>query len=469
MSTLTKPFITDTFLLKNKFAEELYFRFAENQPIIDYHNHLPPKEIAENRQFENITQVWIGGDHYKWRAMRTMGVNEKFITGDASDKEKFAAWAKTVPNTLRNPLFHWTHLELARYFDVYDLLSEKNADQVYENVSAQLQTPEKSVRGLLKMRNVETVCTTEDPIDTLEYHKTIKQNNIGIAVSTAFRPDKAILIDNEDYNTYIDKLGESAGIEIKSYMDVQDALLKRIEYFHANGCRLCDHGLNNISFETFTDSEINSIFETKRKGETLTPHQIEQFKTAILLFLGETYHSFGWVQQYHLGALRNNNARMLKILGPDTGWDSIGDFSQAANLSRFLNTLDSKDKLTKTIIYNLNPADNEIMATMIGNFNDGSVKGKVQFGSGWWFLDQKDGMEKQMNALSNMGLISTFVGMLTDSRSFLSFPRHEYFRRVLCNLLGNEIESGELPEDLDLVGKVVADICYFNAKEYFSF
>jgi len=412
----TKPFITDTFLLKNKFAEELYFRFAENQPIIDYHNHLPPKEIAENRQFENITQVWIGGDHYKWRAMRTMGVNEKFITGDASDKEKFAAWAKTVPNTLRNPLFHWTHLELARYFDVYDLLSEKNADQVYENVSAQLQTPEKSVRGLLKMRNVETVCTTEDPIDTLEYHQALKNDNFGIKVSTAFRPDKAILIDNEDYNSYIDKLGESAGIEINSYKDVQDALIKRIEYFHANGCRLCDHGLNNISFETFTDSEINSIFETKRKGETLTPHQIEQFKTAILLFLGETYHSFGWVQQYHLGALRNNNARMLKVLGPDTGWDSIGDF-----------------------------------------------------GSGWWFLDQKDGMEKQMNALSNMGLISTFVGMLTDSRSFLSFPRHEYFRRVLCNLLGNEIESGELPEDLDLVGKVVADICYFNAKEYFNF
>lgn len=464
-----KPFITDTFLLKNKFAEELYFRFAENQPIIDYHNHLPPKEIAENRQFENITQVWIGGDHYKWRAMRTMGVNEKFITGDASDKEKFAAWAKTVLNTLRNPLFHWTHLELARYFDVYDLLSEKNADQIYENVSAQLQTPEKSVRGLLKMRNVETVCTTEDPIDTLEYHQALKNDDFEIKVSTAFRPDKAILIDNEDYNSYIDKLGESAGIEIKSYKDVQDALLKRIEYFHANGCRLCDHGLNNISFETFTDSEINSIFETKRKGETLTPHQIEQFKTAILLFLGETYHSFGWVQQYHLGALRNNNARMLKVLGPDTGWDSIGDFSQAANLSRFLNTLDSKDKLAKTIIYNLNPADNEIMATMIGNFNDGSVKGKVQFGSGWWFLDQKDGMEKQMNALSNMGLISTFVGMLTDSRSFLSFPRHEYFRRVLCNLLGNEIESGELPEDLDLVGKVVADICYFNAKEYFNF
>lgn len=464
-----KPFITDTFLLKNKFAEELYFRFAEKQPIIDYHNHLPPKEIAENRQFENISQVWIGGDHYKWRAMRTMGVNEKFITGNASDKEKFAAWAKTVPHTLRNPLFHWTHLELARYFDIYDLLNEKNADKVYENVSAQLQTPEKSVQGLLKMRNVKTVCTTEDPIDTLKYHQALKKNDLDITVSTAFRPDKAILIDNDDYNSYIDKLGESAGIEIKSYKNLQDVLIKRIEFFHENGCRLCDHGLNNISFENFTDAEINSIFEKKRTGAVLSATEIEQFKTAILLFLGETYHSFGWVQQYHLGALRNNNARMHHILGPDTGWDSIGDFSQAVNLSKFLNALDSKDKLTKTIIYNLNPADNEIMATMIGNFNDGSVKGKVQFGSGWWFLDQKDGMERQMNALSNMGLISCFVGMLTDSRSFLSFPRHEYFRRVLCNLLGNEIESGELPEDLDLVGKVVADICYFNAKEYFSF
>lgn len=466
---MNKPFITDTFLLQNKFAEELYFKFAENQPIIDYHNHLPPKEIAENRQFQNITQVWIGGDHYKWRAMRTMGVNEKFITGDASDKEKFSAWAKTVPNTLRNPLFHWTHLELARYFDVYDLLNEKNADQIYENVSAQLRTPEKSVRGLLKMRNVETVCTTEDPIDNLEDHQSLKKSNFSTKVSTAFRPDKAILIDSDDYNSYIDKLGESAGIEIKSYQDLQDALVKRIEYFHHNGCRLCDHGLNNISFEIYTDLEINSIFETKRKGETLSFHQTEQFKTAILLFLGETYHRFGWVQQYHLGALRNNNKRMHGILGSDTGWDSIGDFGQAVNLSKFLNELDSKDTLAKTILYNLNPADNEIMATMIGNFNDGSVKGKVQFGSGWWFLDQKDGMEKQMNALSNMGLISCFIGMLTDSRSFLSFPRHEYFRRVLCNLLGKEIQSRELPEDLDLIGEIVTNICYSNAKEYFNF
>ncbi|KFC21618.1 glucuronate isomerase [Chryseobacterium sp. FH1] len=465
----TKPFITDTFLLQNKFAEELYFNFAEKQPIIDYHNHLSPKEIAENRQFENISQAWIGGDHYKWRAMRTLGVNEKFITGDASDKEKFQAWAKTVPHTLRNPLFHWTHLELARYFDVYDLLNEKNADQVYENISAQLQTPEKSVQGLLKMRNVETLCTTEDPTDILNYHQDLAKSDFSIKVSTAFRPDKAILIENDDYNAYVQKLGESAGIEINSYQTLCDALSKRATFFNENGCKLSDHGLNNVSFQNATEAEINAIFEIKLKGETLTPHQIEQFKTAILLFLGETYHQLGWVQQFHVGALRNNNARMLKVLGPDTGWDSIGDFSQAENLSKFLNALDSKDKLTKTIIYNLNPADNEVMATMIGNFNDGSVKGKVQFGSGWWFLDQKDGMEKQMNALSNMGLISCFIGMLTDSRSFLSFPRHEYFRRVLCNLLGKEIETGELPHDMDLVGKMVSNICYHNAKEYFSF
>lgn len=464
-----KSFIADNFLLGNKFAEELYFNYAEKQPIIDYHNHLPPKEIAENRVFENISKVWIAGDHYKWRAMRTLGINEKYITGDASDQEKFVAWAKTVPYTLRNPLYHWTHLELKRYFGIDELLNEKNAVEVYENASAQLQQTERHTRGLLELMNVETVCTTEDPLDNLEYHQALKNSDFKIKVSTAFRPDKAILIDNLDYNQYIDKLGEVTGIEINTYQNLQDALLKRIEFFNANDCKLCDHGLNNISFEAFTDEEINQIFETKRNGGELSLHQTEQFKTAILLFLGEAYHTFGWVQQFHLGALRNNNERMHRILGPDTGWDSIGDFKQAANVSKFLNALDGKDKLTKTILYNLNPADNEIFATMIGNFNDGSIRGKVQFGSGWWFLDQKDGMEKQMNALSNMGLISCFIGMLTDSRSFLSFPRHEYFRRVLCNLLGKEMASGELPQDAELVGKMVADICYHNAKNYFDF
>ncbi|WP_333661183.1 glucuronate isomerase [Chishuiella changwenlii] len=464
-----KSFITDTFLLQNKYAEELYFNYAEKLPIIDYHNHLPPKDIAENRVFENISKVWIAGDHYKWRAMRTMGINERFITGDATDQEKFEAWAKTVPHTLRNPLYHWTHLELKRYFGIDELLNEKNATEIYQNTSQQLQQADKSCQGLLSLVKAETVCTTEDPTDNLEYHKALQNDSFKTKVSTAFRPDKAILIENDDYNAYIEKLGETAGIEIKSYKDLTDALYNRIEYFNAIGCKICDHGLNYISYEEFTDAEIKNIFDKKRNGDVLTAKEIEQFKTAILLFLGETYHQFKWVQQFHLGALRNNNARMHRVLGPDTGWDSIGDFKQAANLSKFLNRLDGNDKLTKTIIYNLNPADNEIFATMIGNFNDGSVKGKVQFGSGWWFLDQKDGMIKQMNALSNMGLISCFIGMLTDSRSFLSFPRHEYFRRVLCNLFGEEMQNGELPNDFELVGKTISDICYHNAKEYFEF
>ncbi|MDT0644994.1 glucuronate isomerase, partial [Zunongwangia sp. F363] len=449
--------------------QELYQKYSADQPIIDYHNHLPPKEIAEDRKFENITQVWLAGDHYKWRAMRTLGVDEKYITGDASDKEKFLAWAKTVPHTLRNPLYHWTHLELKRYFGIDELLNEESGERIYEEVNRQLQQPENSCRGLLKKMNVETVCTTEDPIDNLQYHQQIAKEDIGIKVSTAFRPDKAVLIDAEGFNDYLDKLAKVAEMEIDSYEDLQNALLKRIEYFHDNGCRLCDHGLNYVSFESFTEEEIAGIFRKKREGEDISNLEAEKFKTAILLFLGENYHKKGWVQQFHLGALRNNNKRMLRQLGPDTGWDSIADYSQAENLSAFLDALDGKNKLTKTILYNLNPSDNEIFATMIGNFNDGSVKGKVQLGSGWWFLDQKDGMERQMNALSNMGLISCFIGMLTDSRSFLSFPRHEYFRRVLCNLFGKEMESGELPKDMELVGKTIADISYNNAKEYFSF
>lgn len=464
-----KSFITDTFLLQNKYAEELYFNYAEKLPIIDYHNHLPPKDIAEDRVFENISKVWIAGDHYKWRAMRTLGINEKYITGDATDKEKFEAWAKTVPHTLRNPLYHWTHLELKRYFGIDELLNENNASEIYENTSHQLQQADKSCRGLLQIVNAETVCTTEDPTDNLEYHKALKSSNFNIKVSTAFRPDKAILIENDEYNSYLDKLGEVAGFEITTYQNLVDALYSRIEYFNANDCKLCDHGLNHISYEEYTTAEIEAVFEKKRNGLTLSHKEIEQFKTSILLFLGETYHQFGWIQQYHLGALRNNNARMHRILGPDTGWDSIGDFKQAANLSKFLNRLDGNDKLTKTIIYNLNPADNEIFATMIGNFNDGSIKGKVQVGSSWWFLDQKDGILKQLNALSNMGLISCFIGMLTDSRSFLSFPRHEYFRRVLCNLFGEEMASGELPNDIELIGNTISDICYNNAKNYFDF
>lgn len=466
---MNTPFIHDNFLLENKYAEELYHTYSKNQPIIDYHNHLSPQSIAEDKIFENVTKVWINGDHYKWRAMRTLGVNEKYITGDGSDKEKFMNWAKTVPYTMRNPLYHWTHLELARYFDIHELLNEKSAERIYEAASAKINSAEYSTRNLLKKVNAELVCTTEDPIDSLEFHQQLAKNPFETKVSTAFRPDKAILILNEGYNEYINTLGEKAGISIESYADLCSALRNRIDYFDQNGCTLCDHGLDQVYFENYTESEVNAIFKKKRTNASLTKDEALKFQSAILLFLFETYHEFGWVQQLHLGALRNNNARMHRILGPDTGWDSIGDYPQAQKLSAFLNALDSKDKLAKTIIYNLNPADNEVMATMIGNFNDGSVKGKVQFGSGWWFLDQKDGMTKQLNALSNMGLISCFVGMLTDSRSFLSFPRHEYFRRILCNLLGDEIQRGELPNDMEWIGKMVSDISYNNAKAYFNF
>lgn len=464
-----QTFINDNFLLENKFAEELYHNYSKNQPIIDYHNHLNPQFIAEDKIFDNITQVWINGDHYKWRAMRTLGINEQFVTGNGSDKDKFINWAKTVPYTMRNPLYHWTHLELARYFDIYDLLNEKTAEKIYLETTEKINSQAYSTQNLLKKVNAELVCTTEDPIDSLEFHQKLTKNPIGTKMSTAFRPDKAILISNDGYNAYLDTLGDVSGIAIHTYADLCSALRNRIEFFNQNGCKLSDHGLDQIYFEKFTESEVASIFKKKRENRIITPEEALKFQSAILLFLSENYHEFGWVQQFHLGALRNNNARMHSILGPDTGWDSIGDYPQAQKLSSFLNALDSKDKLTKTIIYNLNPADNEVMATMIGNFNDGSVKGKVQFGSGWWFLDQKDGMTKQLNALSNMGLISCFVGMLTDSRSFLSFPRHEYFRRILCNLLGDEIKRGELPNDMEWIGKLVADISYNNAKEYFKF
>jgi glucuronate isomerase len=466
---MSTTFIHDNFLLENKYAEELYHNYSKNQPIIDYHNHLSPQHIAENTIFDNITKVWINGDHYKWRAMRTLGINEQFITGNGSDKDKFMNWAKTVPYTMRNPLYHWTHLELARYFDIHDLLNEKSAEGIYLEASAKINSPEYSTQNLLRKVNAEFVCTTEDPIDTLEFHQKLAVSDFKTKVSTAFRPDKAILISNDGYNDYIDTLGQVAGVSITTYADLCTALTNRIAYFDKNGCKLCDHGLDQIYFENFTETEVNTIFKKKREGKEISNEEGLKFQSAILLFLSETYHQFGWVQQFHLGALRNNNARMHRILGPDTGWDSIGDYPQAQKLSGFLNALDSKDKLTKTVIYNLNPADNEVMATMIGNFNDGSVKGKVQFGSGWWFLDQKDGMTKQLNALSNMGLISCFIGMLTDSRSFLSFPRHEYFRRVLCNLLGDEIKRGELPNDMEWIGKMVSDISYNNAKEYFKF
>ncbi|WP_167964485.1 glucuronate isomerase [Saonia flava] len=462
-------FISDNFLLHNSFAEELYHTYAANQPIIDYHCHLSPKQMAENHIFENLTQIWIYGDHYKWRAMRTLGINENYITGKASDIEKFEAWAKTVPYTLRNPLYHWTHLELKRYFDIDTMLTSRTAFEIYSEASEKLNSIEFSCQNLIKNMNVEVVCTTENPTDSLEYHQNITKNGFGVKVSTSFRPDKAILIANEGYNAYISELEKVTQIQITTYKSLCDALENRINYFHENGCRLSDHGLNYIPFVEASDTELEVIFEKKMQGKDLTAKDDEKFQTALLVFLGEQYHNRGWVQQFHLGALRNNNSRLLERLGADTGFDSIGDFAQAVTLSKFLDALDKNNKLAKTILYNLNPADNELLASMIGNFNDGLVKGKMQFGSGWWFLDQKEGITKQLNALSNIGLLSCFVGMLTDSRSFLSYPRHEYFRRVLCNLLGEEMKNGELPDDMELVGKMVADICYNNAKEYFEF
>jgi len=464
-----KKFIDDNFLLSNKYAQDLYHNYAKQMPIIDYHCHLSPKDIAEDRIFKNISEVWIHGDHYKWRAMRTFGIDENYITGNASDKEKFKNWAKTVPYTLRNPLYHWTHLELQRYFEIDELLSEENADKIYDKTANKLNSQEYSCQNLLKKMNVEVVCTTEDPIDSLAYHKLHAKSDSTVKMSTSFRPDKSILIEDDAYNEYINTLERVIDFTINSYSDLKKALKSRIHYFNENGCKLSDHGLSYISCVPFSEIEVEEIFKKRRNKKKLNPTEIEIFKSAIFQFLAESYHEFGWVQQFHLGALRNNNQKMLEKLGPDTGWDSIADYSQAESLSRFLNTLDGKDKLTKTILYNLNPADNEVLATMIGNFNDGKIKGKVQFGSGWWFLDQKDGITKQLNALSNMGLISTFIGMLTDSRSFLSFPRHEYFRRILCNLFGEEIEKSELPNDIEWIGKIIQDICYNNAKEYFNF
>lgn len=465
----SNPFIHDNFLLENKYAEELYHNFASQMPIIDYHCHLTPKDIADDTVFENITQAWIYGDHYKWRAMRTLGVEEQYITGKASDKDKFTQWAKNVPYTMRNPLYHWTHLELARYFDINELLNEKSADAIYEAASAKLRSNDFSCQGLLSKMNVKAVCTTEDPTDALEHHQRFSKENSDVKMSTSFRPDKAILIESPAFNQYLDSLGKAADIEIDSFENLCNALSKRISYFHDNGCRVSDHGLAYVPCENHTLSEVFGIFTKRRRGAQVTRIESLKFQSAVLQFLGEEYHKHGWVQQFHLGALRNNNSRMLDKLGPDTGWDSIGDYPQAESLSKFLDSLDAKDKLAKTILYNLNPGDNEVLASMIGNFNDGSVKGKMQFGSGWWFLDQKDGMTKQLNALSNVGIISCFVGMLTDSRSFLSFPRHEYFRRILCNLFGDEIKRGELPNDMEWIGKLIQDISYNNANEYFDF
>ncbi len=465
-----KPFLDENFLLQSSTAEKLYHDFAIDLPIIDYHCHLSPEEIAQNQSFKNLTHIWLYGDHYKWRAMRANGINERFCTGDASDYDKFMAYAQTVPYTLRNPLYHWTHLELQRYFSIDEILNVESAPAIWERANKLLASSEMSSQSLLQKMKVEVVCTTDDPTDKLEFHQKLKESEFNVLMLPTFRADKAMAVDNPgSYNSYLAKLEQAADISISSYQNLLEALQSRHDFFASMGCRLSDHGLEHVFADEYTDKEIEKYFLKIRQSEQLTLAEISKLKSAILYELALMDHQKEWTQQFHLGALRNNNSRALKNIGPDTGFDSIGDFSQARTLSLFFNRLDSTNQLAKTIIYNLNPSDNYLIGTMIGNFNDGSVPGKIQFGSGWWFLDQKEGMEWQMNALSNLGLLSRFVGMLTDSRSLLSYPRHEYFRRILCNLFGTDIENGELPHDLELVGNTIQNICYYNAKSFFKF
>jgi len=465
-----KTFLNDDFLLESKTAEILFHEHAEALPIIDYHCHLPPNEISSNKQFQNLTQIWLAGDHYKMRAMRANGVEEKYITGNADDYSKFLKWAETVPYTLRNPLFHWTHLELKRYFGIDTILNSTTAKEVYEIASSLLQTEKFRTQNLIKDKNVEIVCTTDDPIDKLQYHQEIISQGYPVKVLPAWRPDKALAVENpENFNKYVDNLSEVSDVNISGYQDLIDALTRRQDFFKSMGCKLSDHGLESFLFEEYSDLEINRIFSKIRSHRKLSFQEMQKFKTALLLQLCEMNFQFGWTQQFHVGALRNNNTRMFKSLGPDKGFDSMGDFEFAKSMAKFLDRLEQKQKLTKTIVYNLNPRDNDLIVTMLGNFNDGVIPGKMQYGSAWWFLDQKDGIEKQLNALSNHGLLGRFIGMLTDSRSFLSYPRHEYFRRILCNLIANDVEKGELPTDLKWLGKIIEDICYYNAKSYLNF
>lgn len=465
-----KTFLDDNFLLHSKTAEKLYHEYAEEMPIIDYHCHLDAEMIASNRNFKNLTQIWLYGDHYKWRAMRTNGVNENYCTGEASDWEKFSKWAETVPYTIRNPLYHWTHMELKRVFGMDTLLEPKTAKKIYEQTQEMMQQPEFSPRSLLRKFNVEVLCTTNDPLEDLKPLKKIHKDKFETRVFPTWRPDKVFQVeDPETFNSYVQSLQEITNIEIIKFSDFLTAIFKRHNYFHKCGCRLSDHGLESIYAHCYSKAEIKSIFNKIRGGNTLDQSEILKFKSAMLYELAIFDHEKGWIQQFHLGALRNNNERLYELLGPDTGFDSMGDQLIAAPLARLLNRLDKENVLAKTILYNVNPKDNEMLVTMAGNFMDGITPGKIQLGAAWWFLDQKEGIEKQLNALSNMGLLSRFIGMLTDSRSLLSYTRHEYFRRILCNLIANDVENHELPDNIEFLGKIVQDICYYNAKNYFRF
>jgi glucuronate isomerase len=465
-------FIHDDFMLETDQARRLYHDHAEGLPIVDYHCHLPPDQIAADKRWANLTQIWLYGDHYKWRAMRSNGVPERLCTGDASDWEKFEAWAATVPYLLRNPLYHWTHLELARYFGIGDrLLSPATARGIWEEANAKLAEPSFSCRQIMRRSRVVLVCTTDDPVDSLAHHRAIaKLPNFGVKVLPTWRPDKGMAVENEAaFNAWTDKLAAAANVDVRDFTSFMQALRKRHDFFHEMGCRLSDHGLETVYAVPYTAAETAAIFAKVRARQALGEDEVLKFKSAMLHEFGVMDHAKGWTQQFHLGALRNNNSRMFAAIGPDTGFDSIGDFEVGRPLSRLLDGLDREGRLAKTILYNLNPRDNELLATMLGNFQDGSVPGKIQFGSGWWFLDQKDGMERHIEALSQLGLLSRFVGMLTDSRSFLSYTRHEYFRRILCNILGRDMARGLIPDDVDMVGGMVRDIAYHNAARYFGF
>jgi glucuronate isomerase len=467
---IMKPFMDEDFLLQTETAKRLYHEHASKMPIFDYHCHISPQEIAEDRKFNNLAEIWLHGDHYKWRAMRTNGVDEKYCTGNASDWEKFQKWAETAPYAMRNPLYHWTHLELRKPFGITTQLNPASARQIWDTCNSLLNTKDFSCRGIIRKANVKVICTTDDPVDSLEYHRSIKESGFEVKVIPAWRPDKAMAIeDPKAFNAYVSLLEAASGISIGSFDQFMEAIEKRHLFFHENGCRLSDHGLETIYAEDYTVAEIKVIFDHVRSGKTPSPVELLKFKSAMLYEFAVKDHKRNWTQQYHLGAMRNNNTRMFESVGPDKGFDSIGDYPAATALSKFLNRLDYNHKLTRTILYNLNPGDNAMMATMIGNFQDGSEAGKIQWGSGWWFLDQKDGMINQINALSNLGLLSRFIGMLTDSRSFLSYSRHEYFRRILCNLIGNDVENGEIPADLEFLGQMIENISYNNAEKYFRF
>ena len=466
-----RPFLSEDFLLQTRTARALYHEFAENMPIFDYHCHLPVAEIAANKTFENLTDIWLRGDHYKWRAMRANGISERLITGDASDFEKFQAWAATVPKTLRNPLYHWTHLELKRYFGVSGkLLTPETAQEIYTECSAMLRTGDFSTRRILERMNVKVVCTTDDPVDMLEHHLRLREDRtFPVKVLPAFRPDKALGVDEPAlFNRWVSQLEAASGMDIGDYGSFLEAIRRRHDFFHATGCRLSDHGIEHPFAVNYTAKDVDKAFEKARHGKKPTPAEALKYKSAVMLELARMDAEKGWTQQFHFGALRNINSKAMAALGPDTGYDTIGDFEMALTLARFLDCLEREGRLAKTILYVMNPRDNEVVATAMGCFQDGSLPGKMQFGSAWWFNDQKDGIERQINTISNMGLLSRFVGMLTDSRSFLSYPRHEYFRRVLCNLLGNDVENGELPDDMELIGNMVKDICFHNAAAYFG-